>query len=188
MKEERINEILARIKNVKIAVYGDFCVDAYWLLDARGSEVSVETGLQARAVGKHYYSLGGASNVVANIAALEPATIQVIGVIGDDIFGRELRRQFHELNVDTTYLVVQQENFDTVTFGKPYLEGSEQPRIDFGFFNERTEATDRALLDGIAGALQSADALIVNQQVPGSIPNESFIDQANALFEQCADK
>jgi len=188
MKEERINEILTRIKNVKIAVYGDFCVDAYWLLDACGSEVSVETGLQARAVGKHYYSLGGASNVVANLAALEPAAIQVIGVIGDDIFGRELRRQFHELNVDTKYLVVQKENFDTVTFGKPYLEGSEQPRIDFGFFNKRTEATDKALLDGIAGALKRADALIVNQQVPSSITNESFIDRANALFEKFADK
>jgi rfaE bifunctional protein kinase chain/domain len=188
MKEGRIKEILAGIKNVKIAVYGDFCIDAYWLLDARGSEVSVETGLQAQAVGKHYYSLGGASSVVANIAALEPAAIQVIGVVGDDIFGRELTRQFHELNVDTTYMVVQKANFDTVTFGKPYLEGSEQPRIDFGFFNERTEETDRALLDGIANALQSTDALIVNQQVPGSITNESFIDQANALFEQFADK
>ncbi|MFZ2147884.1 MAG: PfkB family carbohydrate kinase, partial [Sedimentisphaerales bacterium] len=188
MKEGRIKEILAGIKNVKIAVYGDFCIDAYWLLDARGSEVSVETGLQAQAVGKHYYSLGGASSVVANIAALEPAAIQVIGVVGDDIFGRELRRQFHELNVDTTYMVVQKANFDTVTFGKPYLEGSEQPRIDFGFFNERTEETDRALLDGIANALQSTDALIVNQQVPGSITNESFIDQANALFEQFTDK
>ena len=149
MKKERINEILTHIKNVKIAVYGDFCLDAYWLLDPHGSEVSVETGLQARAVGKHYYSLGGASNVVANLAALEPAAIQVIGVIGDDIFGRELTRQLHDLGVDTTYLVVQKENFDTVTFGKPYLEGNEKPRIDFGFFNKRTEATDQALLNGI---------------------------------------
>ena len=188
MKENRINEILTQIKNVKIAVYGDFCVDAYWLLDARGSEVSLETGLQARAVGRHYYSLGGASNVVANIAALEPAEIQVIGVVGDDIFGRELRRQFHELNVDTEHLVVQKDNFDTVTFGKPYLEDKEQPRIDFGFFNKRTEETDRALLNGIEEALQKADALIVNQQVPGSITNESFIDRANDLFEKYADK
>ena len=83
MKEQRISEILARIKNVKIAVYGDFCVDAYWLLDPAGSEVSVETGLQAQAVARHYYSLGGASNVVANLAALEPSSIQVIGVIGE---------------------------------------------------------------------------------------------------------
>jgi len=188
MKEERIREILALVKKVKIAIYGDFCLDAYWMLDPRGSEVSAETGLQAQAVGKHYYSLGGASNVVANLAALKPASIQVIGVIGDDIFGRELTRQLHELGVDTTYLVVQEENFDTVTFGKPYLEGNEQPRIDFGFFNKRAEATDKVLLSGIESALETADALIVNQQVPGSITNESFIEQANVLFEQFPDK
>jgi len=29
MKEERIKEIVSRIKKVKIAVYGDFCLDAY---------------------------------------------------------------------------------------------------------------------------------------------------------------
>ncbi len=188
MKEQRISEILARIKNVKVAVYGDFCVDAYWLLDPCGSEVSLETGLQAQAVARHYYSLGGASNVVANLAALRPASIQVIGVVGDDIFGRELARQLKELGVDTTYLVVQKDNFDTVTFGKPYLEGNELPRMDFGFFNKRTEATDQALLNGIKNALQTADALIFNQQVPGSITNESFIDSANALFGKFRDK
>jgi bifunctional ADP-heptose synthase (sugar kinase/adenylyltransferase)/phosphoglycolate phosphatase-like HAD superfamily hydrolase len=187
MKEQRIREILARIRNVRIAVYGDFCLDAYWILDPAGSERSVETGQQGRAVSKHYYSLGGASNVVANLSALEPKSIHVIGVIGDDIFGRELTRQLLELGVDTSYLVVQKENFDTVTFGKPYLEGNEQPRIDFGFFNRRTDVTDKALLDGIANALRAADALIVNQQVPGSITNESFIEQANTLFEKFSD-
>ena len=184
MAKGRINEILAQIKSVKVAVYGDFCIDAYWLLDPRGSEVSVETGLQAQAVGKHYYSLGGASNVVANLTALEPAAIQVIGVVGDDIFARELTRRLHDLGVDTTHLVVQKENFDTVTFGKRYLEDEDQPRIDFGFFNKRTKATDRALLDSIRNALQTADALIFNQQVPASITNESFIDEVNALFDK----
>jgi len=188
MNEERIKEILSRIKGVKVAVYGDFCIDAYWLLDPRGSEVSLETGLQAQAVGKHYYSLGGASNVVANLAALDPKAIMVIGVVGNDIFGRELRRQFHELNVDTKHLVIQEENFDTVAFGKPYLEGYEQPRMDFGFFNKRTQATDDALLAGIKDILETADVLIANQQVPGSITNESFIDGASSLFEKYADK
>ena len=188
MKVQRIQEILDRIQNVRVAVYGDFCIDAYWLFDPRGSEVSVETGLQARAVSKHYYSLGGASNVVANLAALEPEAIQVIGAIGDDIYGRELIRQLNELGVDTTCLIVQKENFDTVVFGKPYLEGNEQPRMDFGFFNIRSEVTDGALLDGIKNALQTADVLIVNQQVPGSITNESFIDRANDLFREYDEK
>jgi bifunctional ADP-heptose synthase (sugar kinase/adenylyltransferase) len=117
MNQQRIREILAKIENVTVAVYGDFCLDAYWMLDPKGSEESEETGLHARAVARHYYSLGGASNVVANLAALQPKKIMVIGVIGDDIFGRELRRQFDQLGVDTTHLVVQRESFDTVTFG-----------------------------------------------------------------------
>jgi rfaE bifunctional protein kinase chain/domain len=188
MKQQRIREILAQIEEVTVAVYGDFCLDAYWMLDPQGSEVSEETGLHARAVARHYYSLGGASNVVANLAALKPKKIQVIGVIGNDIFGRELRRQFDLLGVDTTHLVVQRENFDTVTFGKPYLEETEEPRIDFGFFNRRSAATDRALLDGIRHALESADALIANEQVPGSITDLGFIDQANRLFREFPDK
>ncbi len=60
MKQQRIKEILNQIKKVNIAVYGDFCFDAYWILDPAGSERSVETGQQGRAVSKHYYSLGGA--------------------------------------------------------------------------------------------------------------------------------
>jgi rfaE bifunctional protein kinase chain/domain len=188
MDQQRIREILAKIENVTVAVYGDFCLDAYWILDPRGSEVSEETGLSARAVARHYYSLGGASNVVANLAALKPKAIRVIGVVGNDIFGRELRRQFNELGIDTTHLVIQRENFDTVAFGKPYLAEVEEPRIDFGFFNRRSLATDQALLKGIRHALETADALIVNQQVPGSIANESFIGQANDLFAEFGEK
>jgi bifunctional ADP-heptose synthase (sugar kinase/adenylyltransferase)/phosphoglycolate phosphatase-like HAD superfamily hydrolase len=188
MDQQRIREILAKIETVTVAVYGDFCLDAYWMLDPRGSEVSEETGLHARAVARHYYSLGGASNVVANLAALKPKQIHVIGVIGDDIFGRELRRQFDALGVGTTHLVVQRENFDTVTFGKPYLEDVEEPRIDFGFFNRRSAATDRDLLDGIRHALETADVLIANQQVPGSITDLNFIDEASKLFGASPDK
>ncbi len=188
MDPQRIKEILGKIGQTRIAVYGDFCIDAYWMLDPRGSEVSEETGLQARAVRQHYYSLGGASNVVANLAALKPKSIQVVGAIGDDIFGRELRRQFEELGVDTARLVVQKENYDTVAFGKPYLDEREEPRVDFGFFNKRSTATDAALLDGIGDVLRNVDAMIVNQQVPGSITNESFIDGANKLFAECPNK
>ena len=182
MKTERVNEILSAIKDVKIAVCGDFCLDVYWMLDPRGSEVSVETGLHARAVGRHHYALGGASNIVANLAALGPAAIHVIGVIGDDIFGRELTRQLDGLGVDRSRLVVQDENFDTVAYCKRYLEGDEQPRIDFGVFNQRTEATDAAILEGLKDALETADAVIFNQQLPGSLTNESFIESVNALF------
>jgi phosphoglycolate phosphatase-like HAD superfamily hydrolase len=60
--------------------------------------------------------------------------------------------------------------------------------MDFGFLNKRSVATDEALLEGIRGALEKADVLIANQQVPGSIANASFIEKANALFAEYPDK
>ena len=188
MKSDQIIEILQKINTVRIAVYGDFCLDAYWIMDPRGSEISVETGLQAEAVKHHYYSPGGASNIVANLSALKPAGIKIIGVIGDDIFGRELTSQLVRLNVDTSSLIIQKENFSTGTFVKKYLEDEEEPRLDFGVFNERSEATDNELLENLRTGLQNYDALIFNQQVPGSIPNKEFIDEANKLFKEFNDR
>ena len=49
MDQQRVKEIIEQIKQSKIAVYGDFCLDAYWIMDMRGSEVSVETGKKAEA-------------------------------------------------------------------------------------------------------------------------------------------
>ena len=188
MKTSHLKEILEKIKHVKVAVYGDFCLDAYWFLDPRGGEISAETGLHSQAVQKHYYTLGGASNVVANLAALQPAKIKVIGAIGNDIFGRELIRQFNELNVDYNSLVIQDENFDTVTFSKIVVDGKEQPRMDFGFFNRRSQQTNDNIISGIADALQNSDALIFNQQVPGSLNNEKFFHDVNSFFHQFNEK
>jgi rfaE bifunctional protein kinase chain/domain len=188
MTIERVQEILDKIKNVKIAVYGDFCLDAYWMLNSKGGEISVETGLQAQAVEKHYYSLGGASNVAANLAALKPAAIRTIGAIGDDLFGRELVRQLIALGVDTGGLVVQKEHFDTYVFCKRVLAGNEKSRVDLGCFNKRSPKTDEALISSLRGGLKSFDAVIFNQQVEGSITNEEFIHQANRLFEEFHDR
>jgi len=172
---------------VTVAVCGDFCIDAYWLLDPRGGEVSVETGQRANAVNKHYYSLGGASNIVANLAALKPSAIKAIGVIGNDIFGRELVRQFNELHVDASGMVIQKENFDTVAFGKPYLETNEKPRMDFGFFNKRSNETDSTILSHLRKAMQTVDVVILNQQVPGSL-NNTVIAGMNKLLNEFKDK
>ncbi|MCU0645903.1 MAG: PfkB family carbohydrate kinase [bacterium] len=187
MNANQLKQILEKIQQVKIAVYGDFCLDAYWFLDPRGGEISAETGLLSQAVKKHYYTLGGASNVVANLAALEPAEIKIIGAVGNDIFGRELPRQFNELGVNHESLVIQEENFYTVTFSKIILDGKEQPRMDFGFFNQRSSETDDRIITGLSQAMHDCDALIFNQQVPNSL-TEKFIHNVNSLFDRFNNK
>ncbi|MCF2445514.1 PfkB family carbohydrate kinase [Dyadobacter sp. CY345] len=188
MNQIQLEDILGKISAVKIAVYGDFCLDSYWIMDKGGSEISIETGLKVETVSKHYYSPGGAGNVVANLAALRPAKIKVIGVIGDDIHGRELNMQLQNLGADTLSLYIQDKDFDTYSYLKRHVDGKEQPRIDFGLSNKRSLDTDRKLLQSIEETLKEYDALIFNQQVPGSINNESFIDEANILFEKYSQK
>jgi rfaE bifunctional protein kinase chain/domain len=188
MDQSRIKHILEKISLAKIAVYGDFCLDSYWIMDERGSEVSIETGLQAQAVAKHYYTPGGAANVVANLSALKPAAIKVIGTVGDDMQGRELTAQLNGLGADTSALFIQKENFNTYSYLKRLVDGKEEPRIDFGVYNERSVDTDQLILEALESALQQYDALIFNQQVTGSINNESFIEKANLLFAKYTDK
>jgi bifunctional ADP-heptose synthase (sugar kinase/adenylyltransferase)/phosphoglycolate phosphatase-like HAD superfamily hydrolase len=188
MDIKQITEILKKIRNVKAAVYGDFCLDAYWIMDPAGSEISVETGIKAESVSRQYYSPGGASNVVANLAALQPASIRVIGVTGNDIFGRELRLKFNQMFVDTRALLIQEEQFDTYTFVKKYYGDEEQPRIDFGLHNARSAGTDERILDEIGTALKTSDVLIINQQIPGSITRTGFLEGLNEIIECHNDK
>lgn len=188
MNNSKIEPIIEKIKSAKIAVYGDFSLDAYWILDPNGGEISRETGLKTNAVKKHYYTLGGAANVVANLAALKPKVIKAVGVHGNDIFGKELLRKLEALGVDNSGMIAQEENFDTFTFGKPYLEDKEQSRVDFGFFNVRSDKTDTLLLELIESALEECDSLIFNQQVPNSITNISFIKRFNDIVLKYNDK
>jgi rfaE bifunctional protein kinase chain/domain len=188
MKIEQLDNLVRDIRSVRVAVAGDFCLDAYWILHPGGSEVSVETGLQAQAVRRHYYNPGGAGNIVANLAALAPRSIQAIGVLGPDLFGAELLRQLAALGVDTSSLLIQPDGFDTFTFAKRILDGAEQPRIDFGFTNRRTPQTNDRLFDRIAAALLAADILIFNQQIPGSLDDDRFIARLNSLFAEHPDR
>ena len=58
------------MRDVRIGILGDFCLDAYLLIDPAASEASVETGLSTRPVRTQRYSLGGAGNVASNLLAM----------------------------------------------------------------------------------------------------------------------
>jgi sugar/nucleoside kinase (ribokinase family)/phosphoglycolate phosphatase-like HAD superfamily hydrolase len=144
--------------------------------------------LQAEAVSRHYYTPGGAANIVANLAALKPARIKAIAVVGDDIYGRELTSQLNGFKADTSSLVIQKENFNTYTYLKRYRGDVEDPRNDFGVYNQRSTETDDLILANIREALKDYDVLIFNQQVAGSLNNQSFIEGANQIFKEFDDK
>ena len=92
------------------------------------------------------------------------------------------------LGAETSGLIIQGDNFDTYSYIKKYYEEKEESRIDLGLFNKRSTETDSEIVKNIRFSLQNYDALIVNQQVVGSITNQSFIDEANNLFDEFSNK
>ncbi len=164
MNRAEAEVLLGQFGKVRAAVLGHFCLDAYWTIDPGKGEISVETGLKVRSVREQRYSLGGAGNIVNNMAGLGARSICAFGVVGDDIWAPELKRQLDKTGAETSGLLTQKENWATQVFIKPHLKGVEENRFDTADFNALLPATQAELLERFETALPKADIAVVNQQ------------------------
>ncbi|MEN6453466.1 MAG: PfkB family carbohydrate kinase [Prolixibacteraceae bacterium] len=169
MRKEQLQKVLDDISHVKIAVLGDFCLDAYWFVEESKSEISIETGLATRPVQQQKYSPGGAGNVTNNLAAMGVKDVRALGVTGPDPFGRELVSMMSKTGINTRGILTQEKDWSTHVYIKPYVADQEQSRIDFGNFNQLTEQTADRLIDILDREAGEADIVIINQQVVSGI-------------------
>jgi D-glycero-beta-D-manno-heptose-7-phosphate kinase len=86
---ERLEEILDRATGVRIAVIGDLMLDEY--LIGAVTRISPEAPVPVVQVSERRLALGGAGNVAANVSALG-SSCEVVGFVGDDAAGAEVRR------------------------------------------------------------------------------------------------
>jgi rfaE bifunctional protein kinase chain/domain len=188
MKSEQLKKILNDIINVKIAVVGDFCLDAYWFIDEAMSEISVETNQSTRPVAKQRYSLGGAGNVTNNLAAMGVRDIRAFGVIGTDPFGSEMVRIMKETGIQPDNLLIQENEWYTHTYAKPYIDDKELNRVDFGNYNQLSKETADKLIHNLILEIAEVDIVIVNQQVPSGIHTEYFKKRLVHVIQQFSQK
>ncbi len=189
MTETEMKALLDDISRVRVAVLGDYCLDAYWFIEQASSEVSIETGLNTRPVCEQRYSLGGAGNVAINLRALGCVNIHVLGVTGADPFGREMHKLLNALQIDTAGLIIQEEQWNTHAYIKPHIGDEEQPRIDFGSSNSLDPAISRALLAQVERVLANIDILVINEQVAGGVhADETFRTALRDLLARHPDR
>lgn len=177
-----LDRALEPIRKARVAVFGDFCLDAYWLLNPQADETSLETGLPVQQVHQQRYSAGGAGNVAANLAALGAAVVWAIGVIGADPFGEALLRILRAAGIDVARLRADQHDWQTMVYAKPYRDGRELSRIDFGSANTVAPATADRLIADLDAAAQQADIVIVNQQVSPGVADPQLIPRINEVI------
>lgn len=184
---ERVQGILSDIRQAKVAVFGDFCVDAYWTLVQGEPELSIETGLPVLRVRSQRYSLGGAGNVIANLAAMGAGQVRPVGVAGDDLFGRKLHSMLASCDAVLDGMLVEA-GWQTMVYAKPYAGDREQSRIDFGAFNSLSEALADRLVEKLAQAAEASDVVVLNQQVPGGVSSLAVIARINEVIRAHPDK
>jgi len=188
MEKKKLEQILNDITNVKIAIVGDFCLDAYWFIDESASEISLETGLTTRPVCTQKYSLGGASNVANNLSAMGVRNIYAFGVVGVDPFAAEMKKIMKNAGIHTEYLLTQEKEWSTHVFAKPYVGDDEKERIDFGNFNRLANAKADELLQKLSELIPSIDIVIINEQVLVGIHTPYFRENLIKLIHKFPEK
>ncbi len=129
--------ILARLPSLRALVVGDVCLDRWCTYSPELSEASRETGIPRVAVVRTEVTPGAAGTVASNLADLGVGAVSVLGLVGDDGFGYELKQALSRRRVAFDLLFTHP-GYPTFTYTK--------------LLNERTGVEDLARLDFVSTA------------------------------------
>lgn len=161
MNEE---QILEQLPGLSALVIGDICLDRWCTYDPSLALPSAETGIPRVAVMRTESTPGAGGTVANNLASLGVGRVSVLGVVGDDGYGFELRQALTERGIRADLLQVA-ERRQTFTYTKLInrTTGAEDlPRVDFLY--EPSDTANRAVLDAIPQAVDEHDLILIADQ------------------------
>jgi rfaE bifunctional protein kinase chain/domain len=159
-------ELLAGIRNLRVLVAGDVCLDRWCQYDSALAAPSAETGIPRIAVISTEVTPGAAGTICNNLTALGAVRVDVLGVIGDDGFGHELERALTARGVGTG-LLVRAPGIATFTYTKLLncSSGEEDlPRLDFVNVRAPAPEMERELAKRFEQAATEYDVILISDQ------------------------
>src|SRR5580693_1941796 len=111
MQQNELIEILDRVHAVRVLVLGDVMLDRF--VYGSVARISPEAPIPVLEVARAVDSAGGAANVARNVAAIG-AGVTLVGVIGNDPWGADLRRQIATSPAIDAQLIVDLERPTTL--------------------------------------------------------------------------
>jgi rfaE bifunctional protein kinase chain/domain len=159
-------EILQALPGRSALVLGDICLDRWCTYDPATAEPSRETGIPRIGVVSTVVTPGAGGTVANNLAALGVGRVAVLGLVGDDGFGYELRQALSARGIDGSLLVTAPER-QTFTYTKllnSTNDAEDQPRIDFINAEDVPAKLDETLLARVREAWSSFDVVLVSDQ------------------------
>ncbi|OGU16463.1 MAG: bifunctional heptose 7-phosphate kinase/heptose 1-phosphate adenyltransferase [Geobacteraceae bacterium GWC2_53_11] len=163
MDRTTVETLFAKIGAIRCLVIGDLMLDEY--LWGRADRISPEAPVQVVDVIREELRLGGAGNVVHNLAALG-AQVSVCSVVGDDQNGRELLGQFSHHQIDTS-AVFQDPERRTSRKTRVVAAHQQIVRIDRESRDALPENVEQQLCGWIAGHAREYSVIVLSDYNKG---------------------
>jgi rfaE bifunctional protein kinase chain/domain len=173
-----VKEILDQAPKLSALIVGDVCLDRWCRYDPLLNEPSRETGIPRTAVTCTEVTPGAAGTVANNLAALGMGRVSVLGVVGQDGHGFELRGALRQRGIESD-LLVESAEVQTFTYTKLINQRThqeDQPRIDFVNQSALPGSVVRLVLDRLQGVFDLFDIVMVCDQAEsgcGGVVNEA---------------
>ena len=159
----------------RIVVIGDAVADQY--LSGTISRISREAPVFIVDHDRTETLPGGAANAAANLAALGAEPV-MIGIVGNDAAGEDLRRSLEALNVGTDMLVTASARRTTaklrVLAGQQYAPRQQVIRIDTAASQLVEDDISRGLIERLEHAVSTAAGIIVSDYNYGVVSLQVF--------------
>lgn len=158
-------EILNAAPQLRLLVVGDICLDRWCTYAPDLSEPSRETGLTRTAVVATEVTPGAAGTVANNLRALGVGHVSVLGFIGDDGHGLELKRALARTGIDASLLVeCEGATFTYTKLINQRTQVEDLGRLDFISFPPPPESEEE-LVRRLELCLEEYDAVLVADQM-----------------------
>ncbi|MCZ2480692.1 bifunctional heptose 7-phosphate kinase/heptose 1-phosphate adenyltransferase [Aquirufa nivalisilvae] len=171
-----VNDIFKGFDQLQVLVIGDLMIDAYtW---GKVSRISPEAPVPVVQVIKKEARLGGAGNVVMNIASLG-AKPWVVSVVGDDEAGLQLKSLLEKEGISLSGIVEEKGRITSIK--ERIIAGSQQLlRVDSETDKLVQHASSAALLEKVKACIKEVDVIIFEDYDKGVL-NEQLIQEVITL-------
>jgi D-glycero-beta-D-manno-heptose-7-phosphate kinase len=168
MKLKRLDEILSQTAGKQIVVIGDLMLDEFvW---GKVGRISPEAPVPVVQVTGESFFPGGAANVARNLREFVDHTA-VIGVVGKDRGGRQLRTLLSEQNIDTAG-TIEDSNLQTIVKTRVIAGHQQVVRVDREQVRAPTMEQVAQVTDAFRKIVANIDAVIFEDYGKGFLSTE----------------
>ena len=168
MDLSRLEQILHRAPSMRITVIGDLMLDEFvW---GKVGRISPEAPVPVVEVTGESFYPGGAANVARNLHEFVE-NVAVIGMLGKDRSGRQLRELLTAQNIDTSNAVAD-ENLSTIVKTRIIALHQQVVRVDREKIVSLSPEQIAKVAAAVRNAIQKTDAIIFEDYGKGFVTTE----------------